>query len=164
MNGSAKWFERAALTLAALFLVILFVLLLTDVVLRMLRIEFYWGSEASGLLMAWMIVLALPMVTRTRSHIATDFVVTHLPFRGRMAVQVLGGLLMLGFLGVLIWKCGDLALRSWTGGIRSQGILRLPVFWMQGGMVLGLGLLAVSQALVLIEDVRVCLRGEEETP
>ncbi|RAI02422.1 hypothetical protein DLJ53_13790 [Acuticoccus sediminis] len=154
MTSPAKRFERAALALSSILLAVLFALLLTDVVLRALRIEFFWGSEGGGVLMAWIIVLALPMVTRTRSHIATDFIAALLPPRGGIALRIAGHVLMLAYLGTLVWLCADLAERNFLGGVRSQGILRLPVAYVQFGIVAGLVLVMVSQVLLLVEDAR----------
>ena len=97
-TGKARWHERAGVFASAALLIVLFGLLLTDVILRWLHVEFYWGSEGGGLLMAWMIFLALPMVMRTRGHIATDFVVAHLPDGVKAVLRMAGHVLMIAYL------------------------------------------------------------------
>jgi TRAP-type C4-dicarboxylate transport system permease small subunit len=159
VRNRAMWLERAALALASVLLAVLFALLLTDAALRWLRIDFYWGSEAGGMLMAWIIFLGLPMVMRDRGHIATDFLVARLPKPAAAAMGVLGGLLMLAYLVVLGWLCAEMAYRAFLAGARSQGILRLPVYYLEAGIVAGFGLMIVSQCLILVEDLRHVLGG-----
>ena len=164
MDQQAKWFEKAALTVSSVLLGILFLLLLADVVLRWLKIEFYWGSEAGGILSAWLIILALPMVIRKRGHLAVDMIVNAMPWGVAQALKVLGGALMIAYLAVLIWYCGKLGYANYLSGVRSQGILRIPVFIVETGIVAGFALMIISQALQMIEDVRrLAGRGEDST-
>lgn len=153
-TGKARWHERAGVFASAALLIVLFGLLLTDVILRWLRVEFYWGSEGSGLLMAWMIFLALPMVMRTRGHIATDFLVAHLPPTVRAVLRMAGHVLMIVYLGCLVWYCAHLAYSNWLGGTRFQGILRLPMYLVQSGILFGLVLMLISEILILREEAR----------
>lgn len=153
-TGKVKWHERAGVFASAALLVLLFGLLLTDVILRWRRVEFYWGSEGGGLLMAWMIFLALPMVMRARSHISTDFVVAHLPDTVRSVLGLAGHVLMIAYLASLAWYCADLAHSNWQSGARFQGILRLPMYLVQSGILFGLILMLVSELLILFEEAR----------
>lgn len=144
--------ERLAQSLGAFCLVAIFFLLLIGVVCRMMRIEFYWGSELSGILMAWLTVLCLPWLTRNRAHLSTDIASGTLPPLLRRALRFLGYILMLGYLGVLIWYCGDLALKNYHSGARDAGILRLPLSILQFGVVLGLALTFLSQLRLLFHE------------
>ncbi|MDM8165886.1 TRAP transporter small permease subunit [Roseovarius sp.] len=153
-TGQARWHERAGVFASAALLIVLFALLLADVILRWLQVEFYWGSEGGGLLMAWMIFLALPMVMRTRGHIATDFVVAHLPGRARAVLSMAGHVLMIAYLCCLVWYCADLAHSNWQGGARFQGILRLPMYVVQSGILFGIVLMLLSEVLILWEEAR----------
>jgi len=153
-TGKVKWHERAGVFASAALLIVLFGLLLTDVVLRWLRVEFYWGSEGGGLLMAWMIFLALPMVMRTRGHISTDFALAYLPDRAKAVLGMAGHVLMIAYLASLAWYCADLAHSNWQSGARFQGILRLPMYLVQSGILLGLILMLVSEILILFEEAR----------
>ncbi|MEQ9243659.1 TRAP transporter small permease [Roseovarius indicus] len=153
-TGKARLHERAGVFASAALLIVLFGLLLTDVILRWLHVEFYWGSEGGGLLMAWMIFLALPMVMRTRGHIATDFVVAHLPDGVKAVLRMAGHVLMIAYLACLVWYCADLAHSNWQGGARFQGILRLPMYLVQSGILVGLLLMLLSEILILYEEAR----------
>ena len=149
---SGQGAERLAQFYAAGCLVVLFSLLLIEVACRMLRIEFYWGSELSGILMAWLTVFCLPWLTRNRAHLSTDIATALMPKPVQRGLRVLGYLLMLAYLGALIWYCGDLALKNYNSGVRDAGILRMPLAIVQFGVVIGLVLTFVSQVLVLLHE------------
>lgn len=154
MSQQVKLFERAALAASSVMLAILFVLLLVDVILRWLRIEFFWGGESGGILMAWMIFLALPIVMRNRSHLAADFLTSSLSGFWSSALRVAGHVLMLVYLIILTWTCAELAFQNWLGGTRSQGILRIPVWIVEAGVVFSFCIMVLSQLTIVIEEVR----------
>jgi len=163
MNPWVRGFERASLGLSLIFLVVLFLLMLADAVLRAASIDFYWGSEGGGILMAWLIFFTLPVVGYRRSHIATDFLTGLLPPGPRWALSLVGHVLMLAYMLVLAWVCIELARRNVVSGARTQGILRLPLSVAQIGVSIGIVLMIASQCLVVVEEA---LRGpiRRETP
>ena len=68
-SGRGNWqgLEKLSQFAAAFCLVAIFVLLMLEVVFRFLRVEFYWGSELGGILMAWLTLFCLPWLTRNRT-------------------------------------------------------------------------------------------------
>ena len=153
VNRFKKFSEQACLAISLFFLVMLFAIVLIDVVLRSMRIEFYWASEGGTILMAWLIFFTLPLVNRQRTHISTDFLVARFPGWLRLVTNLAGQVLMLAYLLILSLLCFELARRNLIGDARSQGILRVPLYFMQIGVVVGLVLTIVSQVLVIFEDV-----------
>ena len=153
VNRFNKFSEQACLAISLFFLVMLFAIVLIDVVLRSIRIEFYWASEGGTILMAWLIFFTLPLVNLQRTHISTDFLVASLPGWLRSVTNLAGQVLMLAYLLILSLLCFELARRNLIGDARSQGILRVPLYFMQIGVVVGLVLTIVSQVLVIFEDV-----------
>ncbi len=153
VNRFKKFSEQACLAISLFFLVALFAIVLIDVVLRSMRIEFYWASEGGTILMAWLIFFTLPLVNRQRTHISTDFLVARLPGWLQSVANLAGQVLMLAYLLILAWLCFELARRNFIGDARSQGILRVPLYFVQIGVVVGLVLTIVSQVLVIFEDV-----------
>ncbi|WP_306154233.1 TRAP transporter small permease [Roseovarius sp. MMSF_3281] len=140
--------ERLAQFVAVVCLVLLFILLLIEVVCRMLLIEFFLGSELSGILMAWMTVFCLPWLNRNRAHLSADIFKHFVPKAVQDVLEYIGLILTLTFIGVLIWYCGGLALKNYQSGVRESGVLRLPVSILQFGVIFGLALGAISQALL----------------
>lgn len=151
-QGFGQGVERLAQLYASACLVVLFTLLLVEVACRMLRIEFYWGSELSGILMAWLTVFCLPWITRNRSHLSADVATVSLPEGARRVLRYLGYAAMLAYLAALVWFCGDLALKNFHGGVRDAGILRLPLSILQFGVTIGLALTFVSQCLLMLRE------------
>jgi TRAP-type C4-dicarboxylate transport system permease small subunit len=117
-------------------------------------VEFFLAGEANGILMAWMIFLALPHVTRTGSHLSLDALDKLAPDWLATLFRVFGYLVMLVYVAVLSWYCGQLAWSSFLNDVRSSSILRWPVIYAQMGVMLGLALLAVTQCLILVADLR----------
>ena len=153
-SGLGNWqgLEKLSQSAGAICLVAIFVLLLLEVTFRMLRIEFYWGSELSGILMAWLTLFCLPWLTRNRTHLSTDVVTALFPAPIKRALRYAGYGLMLAYLAVLLWYCGDLALKNYASGARDAGILRLPLSILQFGVLLGLGLTALSQIWLIARE------------
>ena len=146
--------ERAMLALCCVAGVLIFALSLADIVLRAASVEFFMAGEANGILLAWMVFLALPYVTRTGSHISLDFVDQVAPDWLRAGFRIFGYLVMIVYVVVLSWYCGQLTWTSFVNDVRSSSILRWPVVYAQVGVMLGLVLLAATQCLILIADVR----------
>lgn len=134
--------------------ILIFLLSLADIVLRAASVEFFLAGESNGILMAWMIFLALAYVTRTRSHLSLDFLDRLLPRWLRTTLRIFGYLVMLGYVAVLSWYCGKLVWSSYMNDVRSSSILRWPVVYAQLGVLVGLVLMAVTQLLILIADLR----------
>jgi TRAP-type C4-dicarboxylate transport system permease small subunit len=154
--------EKASFAVALVFLVVLAVLILTDVILRSMRIEFYWGSEGGGILLAWLIFFSLPLVSQQKKHISTDFLVAALSPRLRHVIDVAGQILMLVYMVVLAWVCLELTRRNFMSGARAQGILRLPLYFAQAGVTIGIFMMILSQFGVVVRDIGAS-PGRQET-
>lgn len=154
MGRGVAWLERVSLALSVVLLALLFLLVLADVVLRAMRIEFYWGNEGGAILMAWLLFFALPVAGRKRMHIRTDFASGRLPGRMQRVLDALGQLLMLAYMLVLAWVCFELARRNFASDARSQGILRLPLHVVQAGVVAAMLLVIAAQVANVLESVR----------
>jgi TRAP-type C4-dicarboxylate transport system permease small subunit len=61
---------------------------------------------------------------------------------------------MVIYVAALLYFCTKLAVASWNNSIRTQGILRTPIFYPQLGMVVGLALMWISSLLVLVNESR----------
>jgi TRAP-type C4-dicarboxylate transport system permease small subunit len=146
--------ETVALWIGCLCAVLIFGLSFADIVLRAASVEFFVAGEANGILMAWMIFLAMAHATRTGSHLSLDFLGRHLPDWLQMVIRVFGYLVMLTYIAVLSWYCGKVAWSSYINEVRSSTILRWPVIYAQLGVLMGLALLALTQCLILIADLR----------
>jgi TRAP-type C4-dicarboxylate transport system permease small subunit len=145
-------FERVARNFAAIACLLVAALSVVDVILRPLHVEFFWASELVPILLAWSVFLALPAVTRTRSHLSLDFVGKYIGAHGRHGLRIVGYVLMLTYIGALVYFCGRMAWASYVTDLRTPSILRLPAFYAQAGVVLGLILLVITQFMMLIRE------------
>src|SRR5690606_39145369 len=116
-------------------------------------IAFFYTSEYTGFLLAWLIFFTLPAVTRARQHIRVTFLVDLLRPRLRGALAAFSDVLCLIYYGALIALAAQLTLVSWTDHIRSQGILLTWLFYPQLGMVLGLGLMWLVPLVAALTSV-----------
>ena len=148
------WFERAAFWIAMGSCLLLLLFTLAEIAARPMGVQIYVGGEYNGMLMGWLIFFALPVVTQARQHLIVDFFHTMMGRRAKAVVNWIGALLMVLYVAALLYFCAKLALQSWNNNIRTQGILRTPVFWPQAGMILGLTLMWVSSVVVAVKETR----------
>lgn len=144
--------ERIALGVACLCTVMIGVLSFLDIVFRTARIEFHLAGEGSTIMLAWLLFLVLPAATRRRQHISLTFIEHWAGPRTRKAIRLFGHLVMLVYMAVLGWFLWRLAMNSIAQDLRTASILRLPQIYAQSGVVLGTGLLLITQVHMLIAD------------
>lgn len=152
MHAQLLTVERVARVVAAVCCLMLGILSIADIVFRSLRIQFFWASELNGIFMAWSVFLALPAVTRMRGHLTVDLVPSLAGPSWQRVFDVTTGVLMIVYVGVLTYYCGRMAWHSYIDDLRSSTILRLPVIYAQGGVVVGLVLMLVTQGIMLLQD------------
>lgn len=145
--------ERLSLALACVCCVTIAVLSLLDTVFRPLHIEFHFAGETSRLLLAWMMFMALPAVTRRRAHINLAFFDDIVPPQVAKVVRIFGYVVMIAYVAILGWFLGRMALTSIAQDLRSPSILRFPIIYSQAGVIVGMSLMVVTQILVLFRDM-----------
>lgn len=151
--GRLNFLERVSLALACICCVMIGVLSLMDTVFRPLHIEFHFAGEISRLLLAWMMFLALPAVTRRSTHINIAFFDNIVPPRVAKVVRIVGYLIMIAYVAILGWYLGRMAMTSIAQDIRSASILRFPIIYSQAGVIVGMSLMVITQILVLVRDM-----------
>lgn len=155
MERALHRLETAALAIGALSCGLLTILTILDIGLRPLNITFHVAGEMSGFLMAWLIFLTLPTVSRSRQHITADVFLSRFPPAVRRGFGRISDVTALLYVSALVWICGELTLSSLADNLRSQGILRTPIAIPQIGMMLGLALLWLRHAaFVLVQPHR----------
>lgn len=159
-----NWLEKLSLALACLCCVLIGMLSLTDVVLRTAKVEFHFAGEGSTILLAWLLFLVLPAATRRRAHLSLGFFDTLAPPWAQKTARVFGHLVMLVYVLTLMWFLGRMAMTSLANDLRSSSILRLPVIYAQSGVILGLGLLTLTQISILIRDILTPARAGQAEP
>lgn len=147
-----NWMERAAFWVAMASCILLTGFTLAEIAARVVGVQFYIAGEFNGMLMAWLIFFALPVVTKARQHLVVDFFLGMMSPRVRQVIGWIGALLMVIYVAALLYFCTKLALASWKNNVRSIGMLRTLVVYPQAGMVLGLTLMWISSVIVLVKE------------
>lgn len=151
METIANALDRAGRALAAVCCAVMFVLLISDIVLRKFSINFLWPIEYNGFLMAFIVFLPLAGITRRREHMAADFFINSIGggvergFR-QVIIPVAVLLFALGML-YLAWMT---ARGSWMDETNSMGPLRTPMWIPQSVMVIACVAMAFNALVDLI--------------
>lgn len=143
------WLDRMSLIAAGVAACSIVVMVTTGVIMRALGQPLLFADEYSGFLMAAMVFLALPAVTRDRTHISAEFLVTLATPRMRWALGILADVLLLFYTVALLWLSARLNLESYEAGLRSQGLMSTPIFIPQIAMVIGLAGMVIRAAMNL---------------
>ena len=56
------------------------------------------------------------------------------------------------YLIIILWVCIELTQKNFYSDLRSQGILRIPLYIVQTGISIGIISMCISQLVVIIEE------------
>lgn len=130
--------DRALFFLACLCGLAILVLQLAEIAARLFGGSVVFSSEVTGFLMAVMVFLALPEVTRLNEHITADFVVLMMGPKLRRAIErYVAPLFSAIYAAMLAYLLFSLGRDSYFDGVRSEGVTRLPIFIPHAVLLLG---------------------------
>ena len=154
----SRLYERvcaAEAWIAAVFLVVMVVLIFLGGVMRMLGHPINWSTDAATCLFAWACFLCADIAWRKNSLMSIEVLTSRLPERLRTACRFLNYALITLFLLYLIVMGLYL---SWISRARSfQGIPEISYSWVTLSLPVGAALLLITTVL----KVRPTLRGED---
>ena len=140
--------ERVLIALSVSIAAVVFL----QVVFRyLLRQPLFWSEELPRYLLIWMTFLAAALAQRHDAHMNITLVVNWLPPRVRRAVRVLGNLVILGFLGVVVYS------GSLVTGITIQHrstALQIPMAAVYVALPIGATLMMVYLVLQIVRELR----------
>lgn len=143
--------------LAAICLVLIALLTLTQVIGRAIGVMIVDAGEIAGYAMAASIFLALAYTLREGGHIRVSLLLSHVSPRFRRALEIW---CLMSFSGLAIffaYTCIGFVIDSHTFGDVSTGMVVIPLWIPQTPMALGTVLLAMA---LVQETIRV-LRGHQ---
>ena len=156
INQFGLWFGGALILSAALIVGV-------DVLMRKFLDRSMGGAdELSGYALAIGTTWGLGATLLDRAHIRIDSLYVLFPNRLRLALDLVGILLFLGFFGMIGWHGLGVVAQSWTSGSRSQSALETPTVIPQFLWIAGLGLFVVTAALLLLQALVFAARGETQ--
>lgn len=134
-----------------------------DVVMRYLFSRpTVWGQEFSTMVFGTFIILGGAYTLKAGSHVNMDIIHNRLPKKGKAVVDVITFfLLTFPFLGVLIWKGGESAFKSWVNLEHDSTQWGPPLYPFRSMLPVGAFLFFMQAVAKLIRDLKVLMdRGE----
>jgi len=112
-------------------------------------------SEAGLVLMVF---LGMAIVTKEENHIKVDILVNRMPKRWQLIFAVFGLALTTGFLGLMTWQMGSLALKSLRIQEMATGLLPFPIYPVKMAAVLGLATATIEALRRLVSALMAAAR------
>jgi TRAP-type C4-dicarboxylate transport system permease small subunit len=145
--------ERVLILLSGAIALVVFLQVLFRYVLRQ---PLFWSEELPRYLLIWMSFLAAALAQKHDAHINIALALAPLSDRVRRSVRILTDLVILGFLGVLIYS-GSLVVGI-TAHHRSTA-LQIPMAVVYAALPTGAFLMALYLILQIIDELRFLRRG-----
>ena len=147
------WFGGALVLLAAIVIGI-------DVLMRKFLAASIGGAdELAGYALAIGTAWGLGAALLDRAHIRIDSLYVHFHPALRVALDLAGLALFLGFFGLVAWHGIGVAGQSWVAGSRSQSALETPTVIPQVLWLAGLAVFLATGALLLVQALSAALGG-----
>jgi TRAP-type mannitol/chloroaromatic compound transport system permease small subunit len=153
LSRLSLWFGGALVLLAA-------VLIGIDVVLRKFETSIGGADELAGYALAIGTSWALGAALLDRAHIRIDSLYGFFPRGLRLALDLVGLVLFVGFFGLVAWHGWGVAEQSWVSSSRSHTALETPTVIPQAVWLLGLLMLIVIGVVLFAHAVALIARGE----
>jgi TRAP-type C4-dicarboxylate transport system permease small subunit len=134
----------ASLALAALFLVGIFAVMVTEAVLREFGSYVPGASQLIGWFCAAAGFLAMPATFKRGEMIRVGVLVDALPPRARKPLLLACLALATVFTGYMLWAVAGYLFRGWRSGEMTQGMLEVATWIPQSSFLLGVLLLLVA--------------------
>lgn len=121
-----------------------------------------WTIEFVPYLILWGTFIGGSLTLKEDRHIKVDLLVTHLPPKVQLVMQVITGVIAIVFCGVLFVKGIEMVSHTKTTGTITPGT-QIPVYIPQLCIPIGAGLLVV-QLIKRVGDNIACLRKNRKLP
>lgn len=138
MRKFLDYLFKFSAVLAALFLVLIAVLILAQSLGRLVGIAVQDANEMAGFCLAAGSFLALGPTLRAGTHIRVLVVLSSLGTRTRRIIELITLCFAIFLAGYFAWWVGVLAQESFVYGDRSTGVLAFPLWIPQSAMCFGL--------------------------
>lgn len=152
---------RVGLWLGGGLMLLAAVLIGIDVFLRKVFVLSIGGAdELAGYALAIGTAWGLAAALLDRAHIRIDTLYLLAPTRLRIALDLVGLLLFVGFFTLVFWHGIGVLEQSWLSSSRSQSALETPLIVPQAVWLLGLGLFVVIGVVLTLVVLARLLRGD----
>jgi len=153
LSRISLWFGGTLVLLAA-------VLIGIDVLLRkFFQTSIGGADELAGYSLAIGTSWSLGAVLLERAHIRIDSLYAHFPRGLRLALDLAGLALFIGFFGLIAWRGWSVVEQSWVSASRSHTALATPTVIPQSVWVFGLALLVAVGGALFVHAALLMARG-----
>jgi TRAP-type C4-dicarboxylate transport system permease small subunit len=125
------------------------VVVVLAVIWRKAGASFVWYDEVGSIMLAWITYYGAALAALKRAHIGFDGILLAMPYRWRVAVAMLGEVVVFAFFIVLAWT-GMIVLEV-LQGMRLISLPGVPVRFTQSVIPIGATLFIICEALSLPE-------------
>ncbi len=147
----SEFYIRIEDAVSKLLLAIITLLVFVAAIARTLGDPMIWSVDLAQLLFVWLCFLGANRAMRIKAHIGVDFFVRKLPLTPRWLLEIVLGLLTLGFLMTLAYTGYKLTLLNWQ---RVYGDSGISYAWVTGAVPVGCALLSVTVLINLVRAIR----------
>ena len=145
-------FVKANQALIGFMMVTMFVLVFTNVVTRYgFGFSIGWAEEISRFLMIWVTFLGAGLALREGRHVAIDFLQDKLRAEARHRLRTVLALLILAFLGLLVFYGAEFAAFGWD---KETMVTQIPRGIPYLAIPIGVGFFAIHLLLIFGRYVR----------
>lgn len=143
--------ENALSGVSAILLSFMMIVTTVDVVLR-----YVFGSPLPGIfslcqmVMVGVVYFAVAFVQQQKGHVRVDVVIDRLAGNPRAVMEIATLLVALAAFGMMFWKTGQYAWRSWVTQDFEMGLVEYPFWPARTAIFLGVGILCLR----LVTDIR----------
>jgi TRAP-type C4-dicarboxylate transport system permease small subunit len=123
------------------------VIVVLAVIWRKAGASFVWYDEVASIMLAWITYYGAALAALKRAHIGFDGILLAMPWRWRVAVAILGEIVVFAFFIVLAWT-GMMVLEV-VQGMSLISLPDVPVRFTQSVIPIGATLFVICEALSL---------------
>lgn len=146
-----EWYIRLEDILSKALLAAITFLVLIAAVSRTIGHPVIWSDDMAQLLFVWLCVLGATKAMRLKSHMAVDYLIKLLPRASRWLLEMVNGLLILGFLFTLAYSGYKLTMLNWE---RIYGDSQLSYAWVTVAIPVGSALMSIEIILHMLRSIR----------
>jgi TRAP-type C4-dicarboxylate transport system permease small subunit len=142
-------FERILEILVVFLISALTVIVVLAVIWRKAGASFVWYDEVASIMLAWITYYGAALAALKRAHIGFDGLLLAMPYRWRVAVAIVGEIVVFAFFIVLAWA--GMMVLAVLQGMSLISLPDVPVRFTQSVIPIGATLFIICEALSLPE-------------
>lgn len=146
-----KWYVRMEDIVSKALLAAVTVLVFIAAISRTVGHPVIWSDDMAQLLFVWLCMLGAARAMRLKAHMAVDYLIKLLPRTKRWMLEIVNGLLILGFLLTLAVAGYQLTMLNWE---RIYGDSQLSYAWVTIAIPIGCLLMSIEILIHMARSFR----------